>query len=179
MQAQDLMTTNLFTVDPQASVREAAFMLLKGISVLPVDRQGNLVGIISEGDLMRRVEPGTQRRRSWWLEIFAGRSNEELAGDYVKAHARKVEDLMTRDVITAGSTATLGELAELLETNRIKRVPIMQDGKIVGIISRANLIQALASRSTHSKQEVGRTDSTIRRRPLITLGRMIGANTRI
>jgi CBS domain-containing protein len=168
MQAQDVMTTNVITVDPQASVREVAtFMLVKGISALPVvDREGNLVGIVSEGDLMRRVDPGNERRRSWWLEIFAGRSNEALAKDYVKAHACKVEDLMTRDVITAPPAVTLRHLAELLERNRIKRVPIVQDGKIVGIVSRANLIQALATNGSQSKQEVGRTDTIIRREVL-------------
>jgi CBS-domain-containing membrane protein len=147
MNASDVMVTNVITVGPNASVQEVADVLLTNhISALPVvDDHGELIGIISEGDLIRRAELGTERRRSWWLEIFAGESKEALAIEYVKSHGSKVGDVMTRDVITATPGTSLRDVAALLEKNRIKRVPIIERGKIVGIVSRANLVQALAT----------------------------------
>ena len=141
------MVTNVITVGPDSSVREIANILLKHrISALPVvDKYGKLIGIISEGDLARRAELETDYRRSWWLEMFTRKSSKELAIEYVKSHARKVKDLMTRDVVTAKPTTPLRDVAALLERHHIKRVPILSSGKVVGIISRANLIQALAS----------------------------------
>ncbi|HWE19320.1 MAG TPA: CBS domain-containing protein, partial [Hyphomicrobiaceae bacterium] len=133
------------TVQPSASVKEVAKLLLEqGISAVPVvDDQGKLVGVVSEGDLLHRPEIGSERRRSWWL---LGLTDEEtLAAEYVKAHAHKVADVMTRKVITAAPDASLHELATLMEANAIKRVPIVEDGRLVGIVSRANLVRALAS----------------------------------
>ena len=98
---------------------------------------------MSEGDLMRRSEARTERRRAWWLEAFGGRTT--LANDYVQANAQKVADIMTRNVVTATPDTPLGEIAALLERHHIKRVPVVRNGKVVGIVSRANLIQALAS----------------------------------
>lgn len=145
MKAADIMTSDVVTIDDAASVIDAARLLLQHrISALPVvDRDGRLVGIVSEGDLMRRAETGTERRRSWWLELLAG--SETLAGEYVKSHANRVADVMTRKVVTAAPDAELGEIANLLERNGIKRVPIVDGGKVVGIVSRANLVQALAA----------------------------------
>jgi predicted transcriptional regulator len=97
---------------------------------------------VSEVDLMRRAEAGTDRSRSWWLEYLTGK--QVLAAEYVKSHSHKVTDVMTRSVITATPETPLAEIASLLERNRIKRVPIVQNGKVVGIVSRANLLQALA-----------------------------------
>jgi CBS domain-containing protein len=145
MQARDLMVSPVVTVQPSASVKEVAKLLLEqGISAVPVvDDQGKLVGVVSEGDLLHRSEIGSERRRSWWL---LGLTDEEtLAAEYVKAHARKVADVMTRKVITAAPDASLHELATLMEANAIKRVPIVEDGRLVGIVSRANLVRALAS----------------------------------
>jgi CBS domain-containing protein len=145
MQARDLMVSPVVTVQPSASVKEVAKLLLEqGISAVPVvDEQGKLVGVVSEGDLLHRSEIGSERRRSWWL---LGLTDEEtLAAEYVKAHARKVADVMTRKVITAAPDASLHELATLMEANAIKRVPIVDDGRLVGIVSRANLVRALAS----------------------------------
>jgi CBS domain-containing protein len=145
MQARDLMVSPVVTVQPSASVKEVAKLLLEqGISAVPVvDDQGKLVGVVSEGDLLHRPEIGSERRRSWWL---LGLTDEEtLAAEYVKAHARKVADVMTRKVITAAPDASLHELATLMEANAIKRVPIVDDGRLVGIVSRANLVRALAS----------------------------------
>lgn len=145
MQARDLMVSPVVTVQPSASVKEVAKLLLEqGISAVPVvDDQGKLVGVVSEGDLLHRPEIGSERRRSWWL---LGLTDEEtLAAEYVKAHARKVADVMTPKVITAAPDASLHELATLMEANAIKRVPIVEDGRLVGIVSRANLVRALAS----------------------------------
>jgi CBS domain-containing protein len=145
MQARDLMVSPVVTVQPSASVKEVAKLLLEqGISAVPVvDDQGKLVGVVSEGDLLHRPEIGSERRRSWWL---LGLTDEEtLAAEYVKAHAHKVADVMTRKVITAAPDASLHELATLMEANAIKRVPIVEDGRLVGIVSRANLVRALAS----------------------------------
>jgi CBS domain-containing protein len=165
MKAKDVMVTNVITVGPEASVPEVANILCRNqISALPVvDRRGKLVGIISEGDLVRRAELGTDYRRSWWLDIFARKSKEALAIEYRKSHARRVKDLMTQKVITAKTGTSLRDIAILLEKNRIKRVPIIASSKVVGIVSRANLIQALASTRKESAQSTI-TDSTIRKR---------------
>jgi len=107
-----------------------------------VDDEGRLRGIVSEGDLMRRAEAGTGRRRSWWLAMLSGR--DIRAVDYVKEHSRRITDVMTRKVVTASPDTSLQDIAAMLESNGIKRVPIVRDGKLVGIVSRANLLQALA-----------------------------------
>jgi CBS domain-containing protein len=145
----DVMTTNVITVDPNTSVQEVARLLSeRSISGVPVvDSQNRLVGIVSEGDLLHRVETGTERRvrrrRSWWLDTIG--SDEELARDYVKSHGRTAKDVMTRDVISVAETTELADIATLLETKRIKRVPVVRDGQLVGIVSRANLVRALAA----------------------------------
>lgn len=145
MKARDVMISPVITVKPSASVREAAELLLNHrISGVPVVNDDYLVvGMVSEGDLLHRAEAGTERRRSWWLRAFA--HNETLAQGYIKAHARSVEDVMTRDVIVARPYTPVHEVATLLEKNGIKRVPVVVNDRPVGIISRANLIQAVAS----------------------------------
>lgn len=145
MKAADIMVTDVITVSPDTPVAEAADVLLRNrISGVPVvDANDHILGIVSEGDLMRRIEAHTERRRSWWLEMFV--SGDTLASEYVKSHGRKVADIMTRNVVTARETSPLSEIADLLERHRVKRLPIVRDGKLVGIISRANLLQAMAS----------------------------------
>jgi CBS domain-containing protein len=145
MKARHIMVSPVITVKPSATVQEVAKLLLeRRISGVPVvDDQGKIVGIVSEGDLMHRAEAGTERRHSWWLQGFMG--DEALAAEYVRAHAHKVADVMTRNVISASPDTPLHEIAALLEKNSIKRVPIVKDGYLVGIVSRANLIQAVAS----------------------------------
>jgi CBS-domain-containing membrane protein len=125
------------------------------------------VGIVSEGDLMRRVEAGTGRRRPWWLAILTGK--DVLASEFVKEHSRKVADVMTRQVVTAAPDTPLWAVANLLEKNAIKRVPIVQDGKVVGIVSRANLLQALASFSKRMESATPEDDAKIRERVLTQL----------
>lgn len=149
MRAMDIMTTNVITVSPDTAVRDLAALLSeRGISGAPVvDAENRLVGIVSEGDLLHRAETGTERRtekrRASWLDSLA--SDRELARDYAKSHARKVADIMTREVIAVSETTALAEIADLFETKRIKRVPVLRDGALVGIVSRANLVRALAA----------------------------------
>lgn len=160
MNASDVMVRDVITTGPNASIQDVASLLLKNrISALPVvDTQGMLIGIVSEGDLLHRAEAGTQRRHSWWLMAFC--SKEMLADEFVKSHARTVGDIMTRKVITAGPDTPLREIAALLEKNGIKRVPIVKGGKPVGIVSRANLIQALATAPAPSPKSID--DKTLR-----------------
>jgi len=146
MKARDVMVAPIITVKPTASVRDAAEMLVENrISGLPVvDDDGKLVGVVSEGDLLHRVEAGTDRRRSWWLQLITG--DTRLASEYIGAHARKVADVMSRRVITAPPETPLSEIAIRMEKNAINRVPIVDsDGQLVGIVSRANLVQAIAT----------------------------------
>jgi CBS domain-containing protein len=175
MKARDVMVFPVITVKPSSSVKEVATTLLeRRISAVPVvDDQGKLVGIISEGDLMHRSEAGTERQRSWWLLGWTG--DETLAAEYVKAHACKVADVMTRNVITATPETPLNEIAALLERNSIKRVPIVKDGQLVGIVSRANLIQAVAS--TRKELEIPLSDTTIRDKLLAHLTSQEWAHT--
>jgi CBS domain-containing protein len=169
MKAADVMISAVVSVRPNARVKEVASTLLANrISAVPViDEQGELLGIVSEGDLMRRAEAGTERRRSWWLEQLTGK--QVLAAEYVTSHSHKVTDVMTRSVITATPETPLGEIATLLEKNRIKRVPIVQNGKVVGIVSRANLLQALASMSAKDATTTRADDSEIRDKVLSRL----------
>ena len=177
MRAMDVMTTNVITVNPNASVQAVAALLSeRGISGVPVvDSEDRVIGIVSEGDLLHRVETGTDRRpdrrtgrrRSWWLDTI-GR-DQELARDYVKAHGRTVEDIMTRDVVSVSDTAELADIAHLLETKRIKRVPVIKDGKLVGIVSRANLVRALAAAGSQLTTDAAVDDRTIRQRLLAEL----------
>jgi CBS domain-containing protein len=144
MNAADLMTRNVATIAPTATVQEAArLMLERHVSALPVvDQQGALVGMISEGDLLRRVETGTDRKPSWWLDIFA--SGEQRAEGYLKTHGTRVGDVMSRSLYTVEPSTPLAAVADLLERRRIKRVPVVEADRIVGIVSRADLLRAIA-----------------------------------
>jgi CBS domain-containing protein len=175
MKARDVMVSPVITVKPSSSVKEVAKIFLeRRISAAPVvDEQGKLVGIVSEGDLIHRAEAGTQRQRSWWLRLLT--AEETLAAEYVKAHARKVADVMTHDVITAAPDTALHEIAALLENNSIKRVPILENGQLVGIVSRANLIQAVAS--TCKELEIPLSDAALRDRILAHLKGQAWAHT--
>lgn len=160
MQAADVMTPNVITVSPEADVQEIARLLLdNNISALPVvDDDQKVVGIVSEGDLMRRVETGTQRRRSWWLQLFEGNN----AGEYVKTHARKAHEIMTRDPVTIAEDASLRQIAKLLEKRHIKRVPVVRDGRLVGIVSRANLLRGFSASEANAEPSVSADDREIR-----------------
>jgi CBS-domain-containing membrane protein len=143
MIAADIMVTNVITVRPDTSVRKVAEILLaRRISALPVvDDADTLLGIISEADLLHRVEVGTERPYSWWVEFLTGR--EGLAQDYIKAHGRLAADIMTRKVFTVTADTSLREIVNLFEKHNIKRVPVVAKRKLVGIVSRADVVQAL------------------------------------
>src|SRR5262249_9918567 len=177
MRAMDVMTTNVVTVGPATSVQEVSKILSeRSISGVPVvDAANRLVGIVSEGDLLHRVETGTERRpdrrtgrrRSWWLDTIG--ADEELARDYVKSHGRTARDVMTSEVTFVSDTTELGEIANILESKRIKRVPVVRDGRLVGIVSRANLVRALAAAGPRLSDEIATDDRTIRQKLLTEL----------
>jgi CBS-domain-containing membrane protein len=175
MKARDVMVTPVITAGPNASIKSVAETFVRHrISAVPVvDDNGKLVGIISEGDLLHRVEAGTERRRPWWLRAFIG--PDELANEYVKAHACKVSDAMTREVVTASPDTPLHELAALLEKHSIKRVPIVDNGQLVGVVSRANLVQAVATAG--QGLDVAVPDSAIRDKLLAHLKTQDWAHT--
>jgi CBS domain-containing protein len=163
------MVPNVITVGAHATIGEVATTLLNNnISGAPVvGEKGELVGIVSEGDLMRRPETGTSKPHSWWLELLS--NQQALAGQYIKSHSRNVADVMTRDVVTAKLDTPLGDIAAMLERNRIKRVPIVQEGKIVGIVSRANILQALASATKKLPTLASADDSELRKKVVARL----------
>jgi CBS domain-containing protein len=164
MKAADVMVSSVITVGVNASIGEVAAILLNNhISAAPViGEKGELVGIVSEGDLMRRAEIGTTKRHSWWLELI---SNERAStNEYIKSHSGKVVDVMTCNVITAKPDTPLADIAGLLERNRIKRVPIVEGAKLVGIVSRANILQALASATKKTPLLATTDDSELRKK---------------
>ena len=169
MRAMDVMTSKVITVDENASVTTVAKLLAeRGISAVPVvDSENRVIGMVSEGDLLHRAETGTERRQSWWLEMMA--STNRLAGDYIKSHSGNVKDVMTRDVLSVTETTSVADIAILLETNRIKRVPVLRDGKLVGIVSRANLVRALAMTINEPTSSTEADDRTIRDKLLAEL----------
>lgn len=148
MRAKDVMTTDVITVSPETPVAEIAELLLsRRISGVPVtDPEGRVFGIVSEGDLIRQPEiRGGGRHRSWWLRLLS--SGAEDAADYIRTHGATAQDVMTRDVVTVGEDAELAEIASLLEERRIKRVPVVRNGRLVGVVSRSNLLHGLVARA--------------------------------
>jgi CBS domain-containing protein len=162
MQARDVMTTKVVTVRPDTRVEQIAALLLeRRISGVPVvDAGGRLVGIVTEGDLMRRPEMGTERHRGWWLRLFG--DERERVAEYARSHGTRAEQVMTRNVVTVTEETSLGEIARLLEEHRIKRVPVVRDGKLVGIVSRANLLHGLAARPAPTPPERWMDDRSVR-----------------
>lgn len=147
MKASDVMTRRIVSVGPETAIEDAADLMLKHrISGLPVlDASRRLVGIVTEGDFLRRAETGTERRRPRWLEFIRGPG--AAADDYVRARGRKVDDVMTRDVKTIAEDTPLDDVVETMEKNHIKRLPVLRGDELVGIVSRANLLHALAGLS--------------------------------
>src|SRR5688500_4301503 len=145
MKASDIMTSPVITVGPDTAVRHIARLLFEHrISAVPVLEKGKLVGIVSEADLLHRHEIGTDRSvRNWWLQLV---SADRSISDYVRSHATRARDIMTREVAAVTPDTPLAEIATLLEKRRIKRVPVLLDGRLAGIVSRSNLVQALAAK---------------------------------
>jgi CBS domain-containing protein len=144
MKAKDIMTSPVISVEPDASIWQAVrIMLQRRISGLPViDKDGHLLGMVSEGDFLRRAETGTQRQRSRWLEFLLGPGR--LADEYTRSHGRKVQEIMTPDPVTVAEETPLEEVVRTMEKRRIKRLPVMHGKDVVGIVTRANLVHALA-----------------------------------
>jgi len=145
MQVRDVMTLNVISIGADEPIVKAARLMLQNrISGLPViDKEGKLAGMVTEGDFLRRGELGTQRRRPKWLEFIVGPG--KLAQEYVETSGRKVEDVMTPEPLTIREEDSLEAVVEMMERHQIKRLPVTRGGRIVGIVSRANLLQALAS----------------------------------
>jgi CBS domain-containing protein len=170
MKAIDVMTSPVISVTPETTVREIAALLFeRRISGLPVLEDGRLVGMVSEADLLHRQEIGTDcigRNGSWWLRLF---SQDQSIEHYIKSHAVKARDIMSRDVVSVTEDTPLADIATLLETRAFKRVPVLRAGKLVGIVSRANLVQALAT--TAAEAATAKSDVAIRSRLLDELNR--------
>jgi CBS domain-containing protein len=152
MKASDIMTVGAITVRPDSTVSYAARMMVEhGISGLPVvDARGSLVGIITEADLLRRPETGTAGRR--WLDFWL--DTDELARQYARQHGRKVEDVMSRNAASVEPDADVRQIVELMEARQVRRLPVVRDGQVVGIVSRANLLSALARLAGETPQPV-------------------------
>lgn len=168
MKAAEVMTKDVVCVSPEASVREAALLMLeRHISGMPVtDEKGRVVGILSEGDLIRRPELETDRASRGWLSLFL--SDEERARGFVKSHGSKVREVMTRPATCVAPDTPLAEVVRIMERQRVKRVPVVEGGKLAGIVTRADLLRALVTRQTEpsvalSDQKVSeRIDSLLR-----------------
>jgi CBS domain-containing protein len=165
MKVGDVMTQKVISVLPSDEIANAIRLMLDNrISGLPViDGKGRLVGMVTEGDLLRRAETGTTRHRARWLEFLL--SPGKLAEEYTHAHGQHVDEVMTCDVVTTTETARLDTVVDLMERNRIKRLPVVRDGKVIGIVSRANLLHALVGLS-ETPSPSNSSDPVIRRRIL-------------
>jgi CBS domain-containing protein len=168
MIASDVMTRNVISVLPDSTIAEAVeLMVNRGISgLLVVDAGGTLRGIVTEGDLLHRDELGTGRHRSWWLRLIASPGRQ--AADFTRTHGRKVADVMTRDVISVNADAPVTDIVELMEEHRVKRVPVIDGDRVVGVVSRADLLRAL-SVTARGRAQAAPDDRTIRESILDTL----------
>lgn len=163
MKARDVMSRDVPTVKPETPVIEAAKLLLaRHLGAVPVvDDDGRLAGIVSETDLLHRAETGTIHERSWWL--LAITPAEVLAREYVKSHARQVGDVMSRDVVTVGEDAELGDVADKMEDHRVRTIAVVRDHKPVGLLGRAHLLQLFVGRASSASPQ-HRDDAAIRQR---------------
>jgi len=168
MKAADIMTPKVLSVGPDASILEAMQLMLQNhVSGLPViDQQGSLVGIVTEGDFLRRVETGTKKKRPKWLEILIGPGR--LADEYVHTHGRRVSDVMTPEPYTIVEDTPLEDVVASMERHRIKRVPVVREGRVVGVVSRADLLPALA-RVVRMQSATSRADVDVRQHILAAL----------
>jgi CBS domain-containing protein len=165
MKAEDVMTRDVISIDPDSTVLQAARLMLQHrISGLPViDANGQLVGVLSEGDFLRRRETNTEKRRSRWLEFLMGPGR--IAAEYTHSHGCKVSEAMTRNPQTVSETASLEDIVELMERHRIKRVPVLCGDEVVGIVTRSNLMRAMVS-VARAMPPIATDDTAIRQRLL-------------
>ena len=162
MKAKDVMTHCLVSIAPDAPILDAiARMIGHQVSGMPVvDADGKLVGVVTEGDFLRRAEIGTKAPRRRWLELLRGPASG--ADEYARSHGRTVREVMSPNVITVEKETPLSELVGLMEEHGIKRVPVTEEGRVVGIVSRADLMSALAERLSESSKPPA-SDASIRR----------------
>jgi CBS domain-containing protein len=144
MRAHQIMTQQVITVGADTTVVEAANTMLRHrVSALPVvDATGKLIGFISEGDFIRRVEIGTERKRGRWLSFLVGA--DRVAADFMHAHGRKVGEIMTPDPLTVTEDTTLDQIVQIMESNNVKRLPVVRGSRLVGIVTRADFLAAVA-----------------------------------
>jgi CBS domain-containing protein len=172
MNAADVMTRHVISIAPDAPLEDAVKLMLdRGISgIFVVDKDGHLAGVVTEGDLLRRSELGTGRQRSWWLKLLV--SPGKQADDFTRTHGRKVADVMTPQVIAVDVDAPLTDIVELMEKHRIKRVPVTDKDHVVGVVSRADMLRALAVTARRAQPVPGdapRDDRAVRNKLLDTL----------
>jgi CBS domain-containing protein len=170
MRAHQVMTRAVISVSPDTSIVEAANIMLKrhvsGLTV--VGATGKLVGVVSEGDFIRRSEIGTGRKRGRWLKFILGSGRS--ASDFVHEHGRKVSEVMTTSPVTITEDMALAEIVDLMERNNVKRLPVVNGDKVVGIVSRANLLQAVAGLAREVSDPTA-DDDHIRSRIISAMGK--------
>ena len=163
------MTSPVITARTDTAVLDVVKLMLdNAVSALPVvDDKDVLLGLVSEGDLIRRSELGARDYSSWWLAAIGGKVR--LAEEFVKTHGMQADDIMTRNLVTVNEDTLVWKIAETLEKHKIKRVPVVRDGKVVGIVSRANLLQALAAQREQTMQAPSQDDRNLRDKVLNSL----------
>jgi CBS domain-containing protein len=166
MQAKDIMTAQVISVAPDASVQHIAQLMLRHhISALPVlNPDGQPVGIVREGDLIHRIETGTEHHPSWWLALLA--DPEQRTYDYVKTHGKRAEEVMTRIMVSVRPETPVDEVADMLEKHHLRSLPVLQEGKVVGMVSRADLLRGLATQPARPSAPITADDEAIRDRIL-------------
>ena len=167
MKAADIMVKDVVTAGPEATVREvASLMLERRISGVPVVNDArHVLGVVSEGDLIRRPEIETDQVKAGWLRLFL--SDEERARDFVKSHGRKAREVMTQPAISVAADAPLAEVVRLMERHRIKRLPVVEKGKLAGLVTRTDLLRAVVARQAAAPVE--RSDEDLRQRIVLML----------
>jgi CBS domain-containing protein len=163
MKAKDIMTHCLVSIAPGAPILDAiARMISHQVSGMPViDAKGKLVGMVTEGDFLRRAEIRTEAPRRRWLELLLGPGSP--ADEYARSHGHTVRDVMSREVITVGKETPLSEVVRLMEEHAIKRIPVVEDGRVAGIVSRADLVSALGQQLSRAKKVSPASDESLRR----------------
>ena len=168
MIASDVMTRKVLSVTPDETVENAAKLMLQyGISGLfVVDAKGVLAGVVTEGDLLRRDEIGTERHRPWWLRVLVSPGRQAL--DFTHANGRRVSDVMTPEVIAVAPDSPLEDVVTTMEKQRIKRVAVIEEGRMVGVVARSDLLRALLSHARDGKVENGPTNDRAIRAAILT-----------
>jgi CBS domain-containing protein len=178
MHAHQIMTPDVITVGAETSIVEAANTMLRhNISALPVvDGAGQLIGIISEGDFIRRAETGTERKRGRWLRCLVG--TDRIAADFVHEHGRKVGDIMTPDPFTVTEATPLDQIVQIMETHNVKRLPVMRGTRLVGIVTCSDFVAAVAGLDRHVPSPSA-DDDDIRERVLAVIGQAVWRPSRL